>query len=124
MMKKLLSLQALMMKMKWWANKILFLLNSYTSFSHCCIVYQGFERDVSYVYVCLLIPYLHRWIYIHLVLSLRAALSLFFETSCISESGFSSLLEILSPDSFKKEDIPPNVSVFKLGKAKLGTMVL
>lgn len=54
----------------------------------------------------------------------EASLSLFFETSGISESNFSSLLEILSHDSFKKEDVPPNVSVFKVGKAKLDTMAL
>ncbi|XP_049437031.1 uncharacterized protein LOC125891665 isoform X2 [Epinephelus fuscoguttatus] len=46
----------------------------------------------------------------------EASLSLFFETSGISESNFSSLLEILSHDSFKKEDVPPNVSVFKIRK--------
>ncbi|KAJ8381331.1 hypothetical protein SKAU_G00021090 [Synaphobranchus kaupii] len=44
----------------------------------------------------------------------EAALSLFFETSGISEATFSSLLEIISHESFKKEDIPPNVSALKV----------
>ncbi|KAJ8375490.1 hypothetical protein SKAU_G00060700 [Synaphobranchus kaupii] len=52
----------------------------------------------------------------------EAALSLFFETSGISEATFSSLLEIISHESFKKEDVPPNVSALKNIRKKLPTV--